>query len=228
MRITMLVRSVALALVCAVGASHAPSALADAPPLDFPAGCLPSVYDQLFVSPQWDGRVRLPSSYDNVTTEEFVSFWRVSCGGGESALLMRLGFADPLVDPQVRMPRLTVRQNGREADINALRVATGFSTQAPALVQPGDSKGSPGVFVLTTGGSRDVDLRAAMILQLRNPITGEVALTQSIGPDASFITPVPLNGRLVGNFYDPAKSGEGVLVEIGDFGPAAAGQRQRR
>jgi hypothetical protein len=62
---------------------------------------------------------------------------------------------------------------------------------------------------------------------LRHPVSGAVVLALDIPAYAPVPTLLPLSGRLVGNFYDPAKSGEGILVEIGDFGPPQPGQRQR-
>jgi hypothetical protein len=226
----MLVRSIALVIVGGIIASRPPPALADVPALDFPSACLPSLYGQAFSNPQpvWFGTARVPGG-SGMAVEESVSFWRASCGGGEAALMMRLGWQLPYFDPQVSMPRLTVRQNGREADLVALQVATGFFTQT--AVQPvaaGAPKASPGVFALTTGGTNAVDLRAALTMQVRNPFTGEATMTLDIGPYASHSPPLEINGRLVGNFYDPAKSGEGIIVEIGDLGPPQAGERQRR
>lgn len=53
-------------------------------------------------------------------------------------------------------------------------------------------------------------------------------MTFDIGFYEADTAPLEINRRLVGNFCDPAKSGEGIIVEIGDFGPPQAGERQRR
>jgi hypothetical protein len=221
MKTNMIVRIIALSILGAIATSRSPSAMADVPPLDFPAACLSSLLDGLFWVQDpgsWKGVALLPA-YGGSSHYQDVSFWRVGCGGGKAALQMRMGsWWDDLGGVFVKMPRLTVRQNGREVDIGAMGLVPGAFPQTPAPIAAGILPAtSPGNFVLTSGGA-DVDLQGAMTMLVRNPDSGEVALTLDIPAYASVPTPLPLDGRLVGNFYDPAKSGEGILVEIVDLG----------
>lgn len=224
MKTRMSAQGVALLVLGAIAALHAQPAAADVPTLDFPAACIASLRSEVLDNAPavvWSGQASLPvfeSDGRFADVAEPVSLWRVGCGGSQAALQLRLGqWSDPLLDSHVSLPRLSVRQGLREVEIAALRLSYPSPPQMPVAMAAGARNASPGMFVLDSAG-KDVNLNGALTLVARHPVTGAELLTLDIPahvPEAPSARPI--NGRYTGNFFDPLKPGEGIVVEIVDL-----------
>ncbi|MEO8673613.1 MAG: hypothetical protein ABI411_20055 [Tahibacter sp.] len=153
-----------------------------------------------------------------------VSVGRFPCGGSQSITVLRIRDSFNLMFPHtMQFPRLTAVQGAAHAELNAVAAgdagsdaapapAIGFDTYAALENQFGEIDFSK-AFRLSVSAYPD---SAATTFDVPN-----FAPTPATEPDA--FGPRPINGRYAGNYFDPARSGEGIIIEIGDV-PGQHGQ----
>ncbi|MEO8673614.1 MAG: hypothetical protein ABI411_20060 [Tahibacter sp.] len=148
---------------------------------------------------------------------------RIPCGGGKSALL--LGIYDDISytlipPPALLYPVLSAIQGGNVSTLIAH--FPGYDHRLTSLINVGDLfHGSPDPLEISSGV---VDLNAAFDLVVQDPfLPGNRRVisvpayepTPATYPDE--YGPRPISGRYAGNYYDPARAGEGIIVEVGDM-----------
>ncbi|MEO8672140.1 MAG: hypothetical protein ABI411_12555 [Tahibacter sp.] len=203
----------------------------------FPEACIQGLKGSEIpaaATPVTAGQTRLsmmvpsPSGALQVTTGPVqLRLWRLACGDGQSALLLRLD--DPLhndASAKLVFPRLRIFQRDNTRTVEAVRLDGG------AHVIPGTHGDIPGTVALKLANAYNtpystIDTSAALdvlvddeFVNVAVPPTNLALHVNAYSPDASSYPdatgPRPINGRYAGNFFDPAKPGEGIVVEVGD------------
>jgi hypothetical protein len=241
---TMLRRSLLVSLAL-LGTVHA---VADTPgphPNSFrayPPSCLADPLPTDPTGPTWVFSVDLPL-YSNVEPEGFetdqVTFWRVPCESGKSALLARIDRPTGATDGVPTMPTFIFElENGLVAariasEPNTVRSGIVAGTQLFYTYPSDDGLPSASNFAVVVfeneprDFSQTIDFSAALQVLIDPgvpcgfsacppPPTNDIpAYDATLYPDASL--PLSISGYVAGNWYDPAHSGEGIQTEIGDL-----------
>lgn len=190
-----------------------------------------------------------------IETVEFV-FWRVPCDGGRSALLVQVvrppsasaltavqwPFSYGLLVSQgthTGSARLALEPNTQYSSIlpgaliyssltlvfeNVPTEGAFLDVQAPTALPPSVARGVP--FDFNQALQVRLPDRAAFDLDPQPPpiIVDIPAYDRSQYPDAALA--LPISGYSAGSYFDPAHSGEGLLIEVGDdLGPAVPRRR---
>lgn len=178
------------------------------------------------------------------------TFWRVACEAGRSALLVQLARApnaSPTTAAQFPFQYGLVATKG--AVTGALRLAAEPNTRTSSLLPgavitapvtlvienaPARTPGAAGETALPPGirpASFDVnqpievvipDPRSAGLNPAPPPLVVSIGRYDATAYPAAAL-PLPIAGYDVGNYYDPAHAGEGMLVDVGD--QLSTGQR---
>ncbi|MEO8672141.1 MAG: hypothetical protein ABI411_12560 [Tahibacter sp.] len=200
-----------------------------------PAACLVGVdeYSQpSSPAPSWGAGGQLAALYPYASSGSSVSTQlgertagysvrRIACGNGAAALLFSISDIARYTSPaNLIFPGLRAVQDGRTSVLQAKTLVHGDLVpvgEYGTIVAPFFNG-----FVLTSEDPVFDANRAFQVivddpLRARQSATFAVAAyqpTPETYPDA--FGPRPVNGRYAGNFFDPAKPGEGIVVEIGD------------
>jgi hypothetical protein len=160
------------------------------------------------------------------TETDTITVFRVVCSGGKSAVLMEIdrpaGSTSTLY-PIFPFVYLTL-SDGSQFPVRMAEDPNTFFTQTYTF-QPLDAFVSY-VFVLENyyGGDTQFDFNTAFSLYVDNYAAGSArdairfdlaAYNPSQYAEAS--QPLPISGYESGNWYDPAHSGEGIQVEVGEL-----------
>ncbi|MEO8672143.1 MAG: hypothetical protein ABI411_12570 [Tahibacter sp.] len=150
------------------------------------------------------------------------SAWRIACDTSHAALMLTIEDWFRKTEPDnLMLPRIVAVQDGASIELHAT-VPNDTERLSPGMI--GAIKGVNSFVLVSDDSALDTD--QAFELQVNDAATAQESAHLSIPafnptpasyPDA--VGPRPINGRYAGNFFDPAKPGEGIIVEIGDSGP---------
>jgi hypothetical protein len=151
-----------------------------------------------------------------------VRIWRQACGGDRSAVLVRIDDPNQGGAPaNLVFPFLRAQQGGYLSELSAMRL------DGSGTVEPFSVGNLPGTYAISVK-SGPVSLSTDFALIVEDAVSES---WQMPGGRAAVLIPAfaptpstyplafggrPLNGRYAGNFYDPAKPGEGVIMELGE------------
>lgn len=149
--------------------------------------------------------------------------FRVPCSGGKSATLLEIDRPSNASTTYYPIfPAVSVAQGSNNIYIRlANDPNTFFSTNYPL-----DPLTQSDVFVLENfyGNSVQFDYNQAFTLTVNNLYNGDPNqytnfLMPAYNPAqyAAASQPIPINGYLTGNWYDPAHNGEGIQTEVGEI-----------
>ncbi|MEO8672375.1 MAG: hypothetical protein ABI411_13750 [Tahibacter sp.] len=158
---------------------------------------------------------------------------RHACGGSQSAVIVSIddhatwsGFPPPTM----LYPEFRATQDGHVATLTAVSLASGHRIAPKSIGNIGISGLGLWSFASLEVASGEVDLNRAFVLTVVDPFNpagfNAVSVpafqpTPATYPNA--YGPRRINGRYAGNYFDPARPGEGIIVEIGDV-PGQAGK----
>lgn len=178
----------------------------------YPGSCFPERFrplpdprdDEPFIA---SGVVDLRSTSPGFTRAYSYSVYRKACAGGGAAVLLRLKSVGV---PSAEAPTITLIQGAvTESQVR-------YSTE-PYTFREGVARGENvdlgRVVVLN---SDRVDFSKAMVVRIEGASTATVNLPDfdpSLYPEASMS--LPIYGYVSGSYYNPQRSGEGLLVEVG-------------
>ena len=195
-------------------AAYPPSCLADP---------LPSTPDS--DGPFWSFPVKLAVHQSGSTTaSEDVTFyfWRSFCTNGKPALLGRLQRStanEGRTDVEPLFPVLTMHDHGVDG---SPRIAAEPNT-VRSSIEPGQPVAQSMTFVFENFPDPSA-IVFDYVQDLTISIAGQTPVTAAIPayslaqfPDSS--NPMAISGYNTGAYYDPAHSGEGMMIEIGESSP---------
>ncbi|MEO8672142.1 MAG: hypothetical protein ABI411_12565 [Tahibacter sp.] len=158
----------------------------------------------------------------------YLKIWRIACGNGRSALLGRIEDLVPNGTLTPVFPKFFAVTSQASRELLAYRLDTG------ARLLPGAFRGTTDTFALIPDYSDgsvygELDFENNITVHVENAfgptaatLSGTVVMLSNFLPVSSTYSypdafgPRPINGRYAGNFFDPQRPGEGIVVEIGD------------
>ncbi len=200
-------------LLHAARLSHSSGQILDATK-EITPGCVAVPLPTIPSGPTWSGEVQTSSS-ERVR----VTLWRKPCAtAGDAQLLVTF---DPVVgSPFVCSTRVVIIQNGVQTDDLFLDTNPNNSSLDSFC---GDLFVPTTVVINETDSALVFDDDAAFTFINKSGTSSSSDLILSIpafDPGAYGLPTVvqPISGKLSGSYYDPARNGEGLLVEVGKIG----------
>lgn len=184
----------------------------------YPPSCLALPLPTTPVGPGLTGTLPFRDAITGLNRPVNVSLWRVPCSASKGAFLLTLQ-TDPFA--QIELPFFAGEQEGQliyfrlndepNTTIQSERIAVFLSSGVKTFVV--DISEATG---FTPDLNKPFSISAAYV-------DGQIAIDQTAisAYSATFYPPLgdmPLSGYLTGGYYEPTRSGEGMLIEIAEVG----------